>query len=1001
MKPSSITRGGASSSGNASLVNSWRDDLSASASFSLSCSGSGARQGAVSHPSPKDSHLLAHIKDLHRVAVATALGRYGETVASAGATLIDDDRIQDLWSALMERSHLGYAEIAEALVDVARLCLVHDCLPAELARRLNGTLANVLPLQGPKEVDVIGHVRWILVVGKLTLEKVIAVLPLAQAGGVPARQLREKQVWADQQAARLTALEMWCDLARGGVPFDQSDDAIAVLVTLSTLHAGADFGRLHAAFKDFTQLCEGLGPHDLLERAIAILEEAEETLERDGTVLFEYLEPQASTPALSMTEQVDALLARPPARPPSYWKYCCERRLASMHRWLEDTRRRLQSSRDQLKSDLGRPASFHRVVARTRQVLEVRRTVKGLSGCLSTRDRGAEAEHWLHQLRAALTDMRSSEKTDKALGGVARQWMARLVKEGCLPKSRHCSPEAMVRIWLALAQRSALLNEMVDALVSDELVRLESALAEVSGKLKSLTSETRPLQRLQLALLIRTWEAGLPPTARPYESARRGFWGTAAYSFFRDGLCTYLSRLVTDSAFSAMQDFASGNDSVPDEVFDWLAFLLGGGLTVYSLYRMYSIRQAPEIDHTQSKFATVLRWSSGVLLALQAVGGVGATVAHRVTSGGGVSETAYRLWSAGVRTSAVIDISRWLRQALQSPLTLKASSIPLLGPRIKTIELRRLDGRMMPPEHAIEFHSIRDGGYTGVTTLLSGSLGQVDLQTLAFGLSRIGLAGGEAADAAWPDIAKLIFASRHPGEYRVVVTDLSVKTWQETRTHFDLHAAARSAFGGWVGLWANFTAMMYELYAESHTDAMRVLAFVGGFVLGATTAPRSRVIDDYRNASKGYVVTSGLVPWLYGTVSSGIPSLKQRRVAHHQHKIAQRGQTLDAAGRAVHQTAEQFRRWVDDLAKLLASVPVDARPDFHTVLHQQWKEESNPLAHLIEPDEVMDLLLAWRKEAQRDPHKAVQRQAMDELLKTASFSPVIDPAGLSPAQAIL
>lgn len=1003
MKIASIAKTSVPSSGKSSLASSWRGgDPCAPASLGQSRSGQvGGREAFTTFP-PKDSVLLARIKELNLAAVATALGRHAGAVGADGPSLIDDEQIADLWSALTERSRLGYAEIVEALIDVARHCLARDCLPLELARHLNGVPANAsVPLQGPDEVHVIGHVRWILVLSQLTLGKVMAVLPLAHAGGVPARQLREKQAWVDQQAARIAALAMWCDLVQGGARLDQNDDAIALLVALSARHAGGDFGRLVAAFQALILLCEDIGPQDLPGDARAILEEAEETLERDGAVLLGYLEPDASTPGPAMSQRVDALLAQPPARPPSYWKYCCERRLACTQRALEDTRRRLQSSRDHLKGEGGKPLPSRRVVGRTRQVLEVARTAKDLSERLSTSDRGAEAQRLLLQLRAILMDMRTSEKADKSLGGVARQWMGRLVKEDCLPRGRHCSSKAMARIWLALAQRPALLDEMVNALVASELARLEARLAEVSGELKSLASETGPLHRFRLALLVRVWETSLPPNTQPYESNRSGFWGTAVYSFFRDGLCTYLSRLAMDSTASAMRDFAAGNDSFPDEIFDWLAFLFGGGLTIYSLYRIHSIRELPQIDHTQSRFAKVLKWSSGLLVALHAVGGVGTTIAHRVTHASGAAETAYRLWSAGVQSSAVIEISRWLRQALQSPLTLKASSIPVLGPRIKTIELQRLDGQMMPPAHAMEFHSIRDGGYTGATTLLSGGLGQVDLQTLAFGLSRIGLAAGEAADAAWTDIAKLIFASRHPEEYRVVVTDMSVKSWQETLSHLDVHAAARSAFGGWVGLWANFTAMMYELYAESHTDAMRVLAFVGGFVLGATTAPRSRVIDDYRNATTGYVVTSGLMPWLYETVTSGMPPLKQRHRVHHQQKIERRGLSLDTIGRATHQTAEQFRRWVDALAKAIVSAPADSRPDFPAVLNQLWKDEANPLAHLHEPDDVRDLLQAWRKEAKGDPHKVVQRQAIGELLETAPSSPAALPAGMAARLAIL
>ena len=937
------------------------------------------------------------------MAVATALGRQAMVVGPDGMPVFDDKQVLGLWSVLEKRSHLGYAEIVESLIDVARQCLIHDCTPRELAKRLRHAPVNaVVSLHEPNEADVTGQVRWVLLLGRLTLDKVMASLPLARAGGVPHRQLREKQALVDQQAARLVALEMWCEMARGEARFPQDADAVDILVDGAVRHAKGDVGGMLAAFRELVLLCEDLGPQDLLEDARAVLQEVEETLERDGAVFAQSLEPGAPAPAVSIADRIEALLKRQPVRPLSYWTYCCEHWMQARQGALEDQRRRLQSTRDHLMSQPCKQPPSRRVVGRTRQVLEVAHTVKELSGYVSRCDHGAEAERLLFQLRALLVDMRTSEKADKRWGGVARQWMRSLVDKTCLPRGRHCHAKAMGRIWISLGQHLALLDELVDALVASEAARLEAALAEVLAERQALASTTGPLHALRVALLVRVWEASLPPTTVPYASDTRGFWGTVTYSALRDGVCTYVSRLVMDSIATAIRDLACESDSIPDELVDWLAFAFGGGLTIYSLYRMHAIRRVPEIEHRQSTFADVLKWSSGLLVAAQAVGGVGVTVAHGVMGASGVSAVAYRLWSAAVWSSAVIETSRWLRQALQSPLSLQAPGIPGLGPRIKTIELLRLDGQMMPPEHAIEFHSIRDGGYTVATTLLSGSLGQVDLNTLAFGLSRIALAAGEAADAAWADIAKLIFAARHPEEYRVVVTDMSPKSWRDTLAHIDTQAAARSAFGGWVNGWANFTAMMYELYVASHTDAMRVLAFISGFVLGATTAPRGRVAKDYMNAYEGYVVTTGLMPWLYGAVVSGIPPLKRQYDAHERRKIERRCLALDQTiGRAAYQTAERFRQWVEALAKALASVPADARPDFNAVLHQQWRDDANPLAHLDEPDDVRDLLHAWRKEVKGDSRQAAHRLTIGELLKTVPASPVIGDADMQAPQGLV
>ncbi|NIM43102.1 MAG: hypothetical protein GTN84_17820 [Hydrogenophaga sp.] len=1002
MKLSSRARSSASSSGKASLNSSWVGDDSVGLGDS-----SRSRPWAERVPRPgflrKESALQASIRHHNLMAVATVLGPQAMAVGLDGTPIVDDKQVLALWSVLKKRSRLGHAEIVESLVDVARQCLIHDCTPREFAKRLrHAPVDPVMSLHEPNADDVTGQVRWVLLLGRLTLDKVVTSLPLAGAGGVPHRQLREKQAMVDQQAARLVALEMWCEMARGDARFGQDADAVDILVDAAARHAKDDVGGALAAFRELVLLCEDLGPQDLLEDTRAVLREAEETLERDGAVFAQYLEPVAAAPAVSIADRIEALLKRQPERPLSYWTYCCEHWMQARQRALEDQRRRIQSARDHLTGQLHKQRPSRLVVGRTLQVLEVARTVKELSGYLARCDRGAEAERTLFQLRALLVDMRTSEKADKRLGGAARPWMRRLVDETCLPRGRNCHAKAMARIWVSLGQHLALLDELVNALVASELARLEAALAEVLAERQALASTTGPLHQLRVALLVRVWEASLPPTTVPYASDTRGFWGTAAYSMLRDGVCTYVSRLVMDSIATAIRDLACESDSVPDELVDWLAFAFGGGLTVYSLYRMHAIRRVPEIEHRQSTFADVLKWSSGLLVAVQAVGGLGVTVAQGVMGASGVSAVAYRLWSEAVWSSAVIETSRWLREALQRPLTLQAPGIPGLGPRIKTIELRRLDGQMMPPAHAIEFHSIRDGGYTAATTLLSGSLGQVDLKTLAFGLSRIGLAVGEAADAAWPEIAKLIFAARHPEEYRVVVKDMGPTSWSDTLEQIDTQAAARSAFGGWVNWWANFTAMMYELYAESHTEAMRVLAFVGGFVLGATTAPRSRTIDDYMNAFKGYVVTSGLMPRLYGALVSGIPPLKRQHDAHERQKIEQRCLALDQTiGRAAYQTAQRFRCWVEALAKTLASVPADARPDFNTVLHQQWRDDANPLAHLDEPVDVRDLLQAWRKEVKGDSRQAAHRLTIGELLKTVPASPVIGDADMQAPQALV
>lgn len=145
MKLSSrVKSSAASSSGKASLSSSWvDDDLSASASSN----GQSRRRGASFPAGPKDAALRASIRHHNLMAVATALGQQAMVVGNDGTPLIEDRQVLALWSTLQTRSHLGYAEIVESLIDVARQCLVHGCTPRELAKHLKHAPVNaVVPL---------------------------------------------------------------------------------------------------------------------------------------------------------------------------------------------------------------------------------------------------------------------------------------------------------------------------------------------------------------------------------------------------------------------------------------------------------------------------------------------------------------------------------------------------------------------------------------------------------------------------------------------------------------------------------------------------------------------------------------------------------------------------------------------------------------------------------------------------------------------------------------
>jgi hypothetical protein len=936
--------------------------------------------------------LEADIRHSNMVAVARVLGGQNFAMSPDGRPQIDVNGILGLFKDLRDHRGLGYAEIVEALFDTARQCLHYRCSPARLAKML-GPISDsaeliLSPLGGADEGDVSFQIRTALFLGEVVLDKVAGSLPLAVAGGVPNERFREKWALLNALKTRINALKIMNALIEGSVAWH--GDAVATLAEMAEEFTQSDFGKLHSALAMVVTFCGEMGTLEPGNDAKDVLKQLESTLKADGKCLAAKLDSSKlgnTAHALYADQLIKKFKEKQPTKTPSYWKYCCDLLQEKMDQERTDKaydQKCINSSLQCLDNGHSKAPRSKFLTWRTEKVLDIAHDVSALSERVGDVS-GDDAFAGLYELRRKIAKLHRVDETNRVLVGTSGVWLNKLDRLGLLPKTKNGTPRAKSAVLVNLRMHKDLLTEMVGELKEEERRRLADRRTEIADRMKVLRK--RPLEKLRFKLAVQVWEESLPPTIQVASNDKRSAAFTLAYSFVRDGACTYFGRWAISELINEVMKFTKANETVPDEIFDVIALLISTGLTAYGLHRMASIKTTPKNDHTQSTFGRILRQSAGTLPAVQVATGIGAVAAHRYA--GGLGTVAYNLWRAGVWAKALADLARYLRQSLQTPLMRQTPNIPLLKQWIKNISIERIDKRPMPLEHQRVYNCIRDGGYTAAVTFLGGLAGQLDLQTLVYGLSNLGSGAGEAFDGAWPDIAKLIFVCYYSEEYKLVTKEPVPEDCRATWNHFLTQAGARSAFGGWVDIWGNISAMVFHRFGAVNPEAMRALPFVGGFILGLTTAPRNRNIDDLKNPEASYVTSSGLGTWIIQTLLRCIPPAGRRYDAHVEAKLEERFHVVDTTiGRAAYQTAAQFRTWVDDFAKQIEPSVGSEQFHFATMLQQHWNAKANPLARVTDPGEMKALLESWWREAKSDSTKVSQCRTIRALLRTTASSPV-------------